>query len=202
MQKKHLLILFLIISICVKYEVFAQTDTISVIKNKLNFYAAYSGNNLINPGINFGTTYPILIREKHKIKNEKQKNKIRQLNFDGNIGFYWDPLSHFGIYTNYGLSYLKTYTRGFQYKIGLNPLGYYRSFLPETYEVNENWEVEKVFLPGRSYYAPSMVLGIGKSRPDKILNAWFLNIKSMLLTPYNGHVMPLVFIEYGYRFKL
>jgi hypothetical protein len=181
---------------------FAQKDSISFFRDKLNYYGAYSGNNLINPGLNFGADYNLFLKEKQKQKKKKQKIITHQLDFNGNIGFYWDPLNHWGIYTNYGISYLKTKTKGFQFHTGLNPLGYYRSFLPETYEVDENWEVEKVFLPGRSYYAPSFTLGFGHTRPDKFLNAWSLKFKTLILTPYNGHTMPLFFVEYGYCFNL
>lgn len=195
-MKKLILIIFALTTT----SIFAQKESISFFREKLNYYGAYSGNNIINPGLNLGANYNLSIKAKQKKK--KQKIITRQLNLDGNVGFYWDPLNHCGIYTNYGISYIKTKTKGFQFYAGLNPLGYYRSFLPETYEVDENWEVEKVFLAGRSYYAPSFNLGIGHARPDKLLNAWYLKFKSIILTPYNGHSMPLFFIEYGYRFNL
>ena len=80
-------------------------------------------------------------------------------------------------------------------------MGYYRSFLPETYEVVGD-EVSKLFLPGRSYYAPSFSIGTGKNRGDKMLKGRFININFMFLMPYNNSFNPMVSIDFGYRFDI
>lgn len=194
--------LILILFVFTTTLLYAQKDSISFFNDKLNYYGTYSGNNMINPGLNFGANYNLLIKKKQKQKKNKKKITTRQLDLDGNIGFYWDPFSHCGLYTNYGITYVKTKTKGLLLQVGLNPLGYYRSFLPETYEIDKNVEVNKIFLPGRSYYAPSFNVGIGHTRSDKFLNAWHLKFKTIILTPYNRNYLPLLFIEYGYSFKL
>ena len=93
--------LILIIFTFITFSIFAQKDSVSFFKEKLNYYGAYSGNNIINPGLNFGAHYNLFTKEKLKQKKNKQKTSNRQLDLDGNIGFYWDPLNHCGIYTNY-----------------------------------------------------------------------------------------------------
>jgi hypothetical protein len=144
--------------------------------------------------------------QKTKRGKEKTKVKTREFLLRGDLGFYWDPGSHVGLFTTYGIGYRKTGTKGFQFNLGANPLGYYRSFLPETYEVNDNGDVEKVFLPGRSYYAPSFTLGLGKKmKPDGFLgntfSAWYLNLNTILLYKYNANSLPLVFVEFGFMFN-
>ena len=170
-------------------------------KEALTYSIAYFGNNIANPGLKFETNSPIIIKTKEIQKKKKLRIHKHRLNWDGSLGFYWDPMSHVGVFTNYGVNYEEIFTKGFKYQIGLNPVGYLRTFLPETYEVDENWNVKKVFLPGRSYYAPSFSIGIGKLRHDKRLSEWFINLNSILLLPYNTGFVPLVNLEFGYKFK-
>ena len=61
--------------------------------------------------------------------------------------------------------------------------------------------MEKVFLPGRGYYAPSISVGIGKQRPGKKITGRYFNINFMLRTPYNADILPAFNFEYGYRFN-
>ncbi len=169
---------------------------------KTEFKIGYSGNIFWNNGLNFGAEY--LWKEKIKIKYRKrgQKTITHQFLFNGNLGFTtnFSTKTDTGIFTNYGLTWRRTNTKGKQFSIALNPLGYYRSFLPETYEVNGN-EVNKVFLPGRSYYAPSISIGFGKRRKGKKLTAWYYNTNIMLRTPYNAGISPTISFQYGYRFN-
>jgi hypothetical protein len=196
---KRLLIFLFLLNIF-GIHLFAQNDSIPKIKDKLSRYAAYSGNNIIYPGLKVGMEYNLLSRLKQKEKHGLLKTKTHQIFADGNVGFYWNPNRHVGVYTNYGLTYRKTFNKGFQYQMGLNPIGYYHAFLPETYEVTSNWEVVKKTLPGRDYFAPSFKIGVGGVKKGKCMKSWFVNVNSLLLLHYNGHCMPLFFLEYGYRF--
>lgn len=205
MKRIALLFLFLLgISIIT----FCQEDKAKFLDpNKIEFGGSYCGNNLWNPGLKFKMEYQWkeFVKTKLKVKKgeEINKTKKREILFQGDVGLYWDPRSHVGAYTTYGIQYRKTGNKKFQYSLGVNPLGYYRSFLPETYEVNENGEVSKVFLPGNSYYAPSFSLGMGREREAKAsLKAWYLNLDLMILYKYNANFVPLVFLEYGYRFNI
>lgn len=94
----------------------------------------------------------------------------------------------------------KNEQEGKQFSIAFNPLGYYRSFLPETYEVAGD-NVGKVFLPGRGYYAPSISVGIGKQRKGKKITGRYFNINFMLRKPYNAGTLPAFNLQYGYRFN-
>lgn len=169
--------------------------------NRTEFKVGYFGNMLWNPGLNGGAEY--LIREKVKTKERKKgpKTIIKKTLLNGNFGFYWDPKSHIGTFTNYGILWRRTNPNGKQINVQFNPLGYYRSFLPETYEVSNN-RVRKVPLPGRSYFAPSLSVGVGKLRKTSKLTGRYLNLNFMVLTPYNTNILPLVSITYGYRFKI
>ncbi len=170
---------------------------------RLDFDGAYYGNNLWNPGLKFGAEY--IWKEKIREKEKKKRTKIKTNQFilGGDIGFFWDPRDYTALFTYYGLVYRHTNTKGFRYNFAISPAGYFRSFLPETYEV-EGSQVDKVVLPGRSYYAPVLTLGLGRLRrnKEKKLKAWFLDLDVMFLVPYNAAMVPLLNVAYGYRFNL
>ncbi len=170
--------------------------------DRTEFKVNYSGNIFWNNGLNVGAEY--LLKENKKTKNRKrgQRTNTHQFLLNGNLGFTtnFSSQTDTGIFTNYGVTWRRTNKKGKQFSIALNPLGYYRSFLPETYEVNGD-NVDKVFLAGRGYYAPSISVGIGKQRKGKKLTAWFFNVNLMLRTPYNAGTLPAINLQYGYRFK-
>lgn len=181
------------------------TDRLSI-KDQLRYNASYYGNNLWNPGLKFGATYVWKERTVSKNKNRRKKEitkiKKHQLVLSGNFGFYRHPKSHVGVFNHYGIFYRKINAKGKRKVVGLSPIGYYRSFLPETYEVQADESVSKVVLPGRSYFSPVLTLGYGKSRGDKRLTDWFFNVNIMILYPYNADFLPLLNLEYGYSFDL
>ena len=160
---------------------------------KPTYSAAIITNGLFkNPGVNFRYERPISLTIK-----ESPKRKIRELNLNGNLGFYWDPYTHVATYANAGILYRKTNRRDRQWMIGLNPLGYMRTFTHETYEVDDNLNVTSKKFAGRSYYAPELIIGTGKLKEDR---ARFFNIHLMILGKYNLGPLPLLNFELGYRF--
>ncbi len=170
--------------------------------DRTEFKVSYSGNIFWNNGLNIGAEY--LLQENKKTKNRKrgQRTNTHQFLLNGNLGFTtnFSSQTDTGIFTNYGLIWRRTNKKEKQFSIAVNPLGYYRSFLPETYEVNGD-NVDKVFLPGRGYYAPSLSVGIGKQRRGKKLTGRFFNVNLLLRTPFNAGTLPAINFQYGYRFN-
>jgi len=173
--------------------------------DKTEFKVGYIGNVAFNNGLYFGSEY--LWKERVKIKEKvdkkgRQKTITHQLLINGNLGFTTNITNKTdtGVFTNYGLIWRRTNTKGKQISIEFNPLGYYRSFLPDTYEVRGD-NVSKTSLAGRNYYAPSLSIGIGELREGKKLPGVYFNINLMLRTPYNAGNLPSVFFQYGYRFN-
>ncbi|WP_299123037.1 hypothetical protein [uncultured Winogradskyella sp.] len=170
--------------------------------DRTEFKVSYSGNIFWNNGLNFGAEY--ILKEYKKVKNRKrgQRTNTHQFLLNGTLGFTtnFSTKTDTGIITNYGITWRRTNKKGKQLSIAFNPIGYYRSFLPETYEVN-NDNVEKIFLPGRGYYAPSISIGIGKQRLGKKITGRFFNVNLLLRTPYNAGTLPAINLQYGFRFK-
>jgi hypothetical protein len=169
---------------------------------RTEFKVAYSGNIFWNNGLNFGAEY--LLVENRKVKNRKrgQRTNTHEFLLNGTLGVStnFSSQTDTGMFTNYGIMWRRTNKKNKQFSIAFNPLGYYRSFLPETYEVTDD-NVEKVFLPGRGYYAPSLTVGIGKQRKGKKITGRYFNVNLMLRTPYNAGTLPAINLQYGYRFN-
>jgi hypothetical protein len=149
-----------------------------------------------------GTEYLWGEKVKNKERRDKQKKITHQILFNGNLTLTnnFSSKTDAGIFTNYGLTWRRTNTKERQISVTVNPLGYYRSFMPETYEIKGD-EVKKVFLPGRNYYAPSFSIGFGKLRKGKKLTGRYFNINLMYRTPYNAGTVPSIYFQYGYRFN-
>ncbi|TYA71926.1 hypothetical protein [Seonamhaeicola marinus] len=169
---------------------------------RTEFKIAYSGSVFWNNGLNLGAEYLLKEHSKIKFRRGKERTNTHEFLLNGNLGFTTNfaTSTDTGIFTNYGITWRRTNKKGKQFMIELNPLGYYRSFLPETYKVDDNG-VNKVSLPGRGYYAPSISVGIGKQRKDKKITGRYFNVNFMLRTPYNAGALPSFSLQYGYRFN-
>lgn len=199
-MKKYFFAFLYLSSLCLSAQ--DIRDPATTFLDRTEFKMGYIGNLIWDNGLSFGAEH--LWKEKVKLKDRrgKQKTNTHQLLFNGNIGFTTNLATNTdgAIFTNYGLIWRRTNTKGKQISIGFNPLGYYRSLLPETYEVNGN-EVDKVSFPGRGYYAPSLSIGIGKLRKGKKLTGSYFNLNFVWRTPYNGGTVDAIYLQYGYRFK-
>jgi len=171
--------------------------------DKTEFKIGYYGNLNWNHGLNLGAEFAWKEKQKIKEKRNKQKTITHQLLLNGSLGFStnFTNQTERSLLTAYGMIFRRTNAKRWQFNFELNPLGYYRSILPETLELKEG-EVSEVKLPGRNYYAPSFAFGLGRSRKDKSLTGWYLNLNCALRTPYNAGNLPMLSLQYGYRFNL
>ena len=170
--------------------------------DKSAFKIGYYGDFIFDNGLNIGAEY--LLLEKFKVKEKKKGKKTISYQFliNGSLGFSTNfrNKTDNGLHTYYGLIWRRTSPKRWQFNLELNPLGYYRSFLPETYEVIGD-KVSEVQFPGRSYYAPSIAVGLGRLRKEKRLSGWYANLNYTLRTPYNAGTLPTFSLQFGYRFN-
>lgn len=165
-------------------------------EKKLCYKISYYGNNLWNPGFNAGLEYPYSTKE---ITDRKERTDILQSAVSVDLAFYADPGSHAAILLHSGLKLKKITENALALYIGFSPLGIYRSFLPETYDVSDEWAVTRVNLPGRTYYAPNISFGIENRLSRPHLDACFLEMEATTLVPYNTYAMFLLNIKLGVR---
>lgn len=192
---------------CSKEET-AIKNTKSVFYNSITYSLSYYGNNLVNPGINAGISF--VLRERTKIKSSTKKNgkkvdqsKMKQLLASADIGFFWQPESHIGAFNYYEITLRTIRLKNNSYSIiGLGP-GIYRSFYPETYEVEDNGNINRVALGGRTYFAPVISFGTGRFKNHGILHSLSFITNLMFLFDYNSGIVPLLNLEiaFGFDFK-
>ena len=199
-----LLVFFLNAGLAQDLEVARRTSDLQELSflDRTEFKVSYFGNIFWNNGVNLGGEYLLIENNKTKYPKRGQRTNTHQFLLNGALGFTtnFSSKTDTGVFTTYGLTWRRTNKKGKQFSIAFNPLGYYRSFLPETYKVNDD-DVNKVALPGRGYYAPSIAVGIGRQRKGKKLTGRFVNVNLMLRTPYNATTLPAITFEYGYRFN-
>jgi hypothetical protein len=166
---------------------------------QLTLNVGYWGNNIWNPGVKLGLEYARQVKSK---SNRRGKEVLVQSFFSGDMGAYVDPGSHTGLLSQVGLHIRKWRPGKVYYSWGVSPVGVYRSFLPETYEVGDNGTVNRVTLPGRFYFAPGVHFSVGKQLKNRPGIGWFGGVDLMGLVPYNTYAMVLVNVQLGCRFEL
>jgi len=179
---KRSIILFSLILFIVYAELPAQTKYLGKSRTQL----AYYGNNIWNPGIKAGMLFPF------------RNNSSDGFFLSSQAGIIFDPGSQVLLFSYHGLSYRRTRETGRDISFGLHPLGFARSFLPETYEYLDG-EIEQVKLPGRFYYGPELGIGTGKHL-KKSQYRLYSRLSVLTLLPYNTGAMYFINLEIGLEF--
>ena len=162
------------------------------------YHLSYFGNNLVHGGLKVGMEFPK--RSFEQITRTGKTRTIRN-SYRADLGCYHHNNNHLGLFVNAGWQRTKIFSNRFFWTVSANPLGLYRSFLPKTYRVDEEGNVQRVFLPGRVYLAPSVSAGIGRVGKRHPERGWFVKGTVITLLPYNTYLMPLLNVEFGYHFS-
>jgi len=195
MKKSHVLFW-----LCIGF-IFLSIDTLGQFKFKdAPIKLGYYSNMVINPGFSAGTEF--VLKEKTKVSNKillKSKGNLKKKAWllHGQIGAYAHLYNHSVIFSNYEIRYRKTNKRGRKYFVGVG-LGVERSFLPETYEVTANGDINKIALPGHFYAGPVFSTGIHiKRKFFASQNELFFEIQIPFLIDYNNTVLPKINFAMG-----
>ncbi len=179
----------------------AQEAPVSFL-GKTDFKAGYFGNLSSNHGLNLGAEY--LWKEKVKIKERRKGPKTikHQLLLNGSLGYSTNfaTRTQNGVFAYSGLTLRRVNAKSREFFVELNPMGLYRSVLPTTYEVVSD-DVSTVSFPGRSYYAPSIAIGIGRFRKEAKRSGWYFNLQYTVLKNYNADSFHLLSLHFGRKFN-
>lgn len=195
------IIIFTLANLACSNFTYAQTPDTTSGSQTATLNISYHGNNLWNPGLNVGVEQPWL---RSKKLNRREKPLTLETYFNADLGFFTDYSRQTPVFAHLGIN-KRRYREdkgGFHFQFGFSPVGIYRSFLPETWEYTANGTVEKVFLPGRWYYAPVVSIGMGKLHKGQPGTGWFAEMNITTLMPYNTYIMPLLNIKVGYRIPM
>ena len=201
MKKKILLLIILFFSFNLIYS--QNSNNSKGFKSTLITFS-YFENFPFKPGLKISADIILAEYVIHKTKIKKDSTKInktimRQFLLGGDIGFYYHPRSHTGLFNYYEISYRKIYAKGFQTTIGMGP-GLYRAFYNETYEVDNLNNISRKSFAGRTYFSSVIALGYGRYRKNTTLQSWHLKYNIMFLYNYNTGILPLFNIELGFCF--
>lgn len=182
---------------------YSQTPVSTSVFDTKTYTFSYFGNNLVKPGLKIGSN--ITLTEKMITKNRTKKgeetidrSRARQLLLGGNIGFFWHPKSHIGVFNYYEFTCRIIKLKEDKYsKISIGP-GIYRTFYPETYEVDNSGNVNQISLAGRTYFAPVITFGTGKFIKDRFIKTRTFTTNLMFLFDYNTGIVPLLNFELGF----
>lgn len=166
-------------------------------KRHFAYGMTYFGNNLWNPGLKVHMATHL--KEKRKVKKYQKEDKSfekvkwKRWNLQTELGFFRDRDSFLGLFAHACIQREKRKPIWVSaWNLGI---GCFRSFYSELYEV-EDGNVKKVILPGRWYFSPTLSYRFGwkAGRADI-----FSRIHTQYLFRYNGTVLPMINIEFGFQ---
>jgi len=200
LPKVYLAVILLLLTVKLTAQ---DTPEASSFLERTDFKVGYFGNIFLNQGLNLGAEY--FWKENIKVKERRkgQKTISRQLLLNGSLGYSTNFATETqnGIFAYSGLILRRVSAKSRALFVELNPLGVYRSVLPTTYEVVGD-DVTSVSFSGRSYYAPSVAIGMGRFRKVEKRSGWYLNLQATVLTNYNAGLLPIFSLHFGRKFNL
>lgn len=166
-----------------------------------DFKVGLSFDGFSNAGLFIGAEHYLLESIRTKEKRKGMKTVRRQLLVHGNLGYttHFSTATQNGINAYSGFILRRVNNKSRELFIALNPLGVYRSVLTNTYEVVDE-SVSRISLPGRSYYAPSVAIGIGRFRKATKRSGWHLSLQANTFKNYNAEQLVFLSLHFGRRF--
>ena len=192
MRILSLLVFSLIFSNCM-----AQLKTIE----SSNF--SYYGEMITHTGMKISADFNI--REWDKIKSSKHdssKTINKSLLISPALGFFYHRRNQTGLFFIPEVKYKRQNPKGGFYEVGIG-IGYLRTFIPNTYEVNRSGEVNKT-VAGHNYFATNYFISFGKDLNIKknLPIAYFLKPQFMYAVPNFPNGIGYFVLELGIKYTL
>ena len=209
--KKSLLVVFgfLFLSQTLQAQDLDTLDVGQSNKGTLSIHTGLFADNLLHPGLKFGTSY--LFSEKVKTKKRRFKfsqnkygDKVKMIKYTGDaqLGFYSSPNSHLGVIMGVGITRLRTKPRKlktFGWSFEVNYLR--RMYNIETYELDQNGNAKPVNGAGGNSLMFALSPSYGRILNEKNgLRIYFE--PSLQVQKYNHSFVPNVSFELGTTLNL
>lgn len=137
------------------------SNCLAQFKNLESVSISYYGEMIIHPGVKICADYNLKEWDKTKItKKDSSKTINKSLLISPAFGFFYHKRYQTGLSIIPECKYKKRNKKGGFYELGIG-LGYFRSFIPNTYEVNSSGEVNKT-IAGHNYFASNYFVSFGK----------------------------------------
>lgn len=221
MTKQIYFILFPLLILCAELQSQKNTERLAT-EDKKKITALRAGiylDNGVHPGLKIGTSY--LLGEKEKSKPRKLKyfqkkrgNSLKNIQYlaDGNLGFYQHPNNHAGVFLGIGFTRQRNKTRltrngkekqrTIAWSLETNYLR--RFYNIETFELNDNGEIQKVGAAGTNSLMFAISPSFGRYYDmKKGAKGFHLFIKpSLQLLKYNHAFFPNASLEIGVNLNI
>ncbi len=164
---------------------------------------SYYGEMVTHPGLKISAD--LNIREWDKIKsNRKDSSKVINKSFliSPALGFFYHRRYQTGLFLIPEAKYKRQNPKGGFYEVGFG-IGYLRTFIPNTYEVSSNGEVNKV-IAGHNYFASNYFVSFGKDLSIKknLPIAYFIKPQFMYTVPNFPNGIGYFAFELGIKYIL
>tara|TARA_R110002050_G_scaffold6037_1_gene25783 strand:- start:1362 stop:1895 length:534 start_codon:yes stop_codon:yes gene_type:complete len=175
----------------------AQFKTIE----SINF--SYYGEMITHPGLKISADFNITEWDKIKSTNKDSSKTInKNILISPALGFFCHRRYQTGLFFIPEIKYKRQNPKGRFYEVGIG-LGYLRTFIPNTYEVNSSGEVNKTNA-GYNYFATNHFISFGKDLSIKkdLDLAYFIKPQFMYVVPNFPNGIGYFALELGIKYIL
>jgi hypothetical protein len=186
-----------------------QSQNIEGLLEKHNYSLSLIGNNAVRPGFNIRADFTLKTKEVSRTSNrylfgpKVERKHVKQIMYAKNFTLYAHFNSHVGLLKNWGISYRKTRTKGWEYQFDLYPLGVQLFAVGKNYKVDPDGTVSKKNMSLSMFYTPGIAASFGKKfkNQNKTLVAWHVRTQINGMSNYNNTWVPSLNLELGLRLK-
>lgn len=163
---------------------------------------SYYGEMITHPGIKFGLDYRLSQNVKEKSKKDRYKTIYRGFVLTPTVGFFYHKRYQTAINVVPEIKYTRSSERGGYFETGLG-LGYMRTFVPNTFTVSNNYEVQKT-VAGHNLFASTFFFAFGKNITvkDNIPMGLYIKPQYLLAAPNFPTATSYFLLEIGIKYKL
>ncbi|WP_421918960.1 hypothetical protein [Marinifilum sp.] len=179
------------------------SNCVAQFKNLESISVSYLGEMITHPGIKVSADFNM--KEWDKTKNSHRgssKTITKSLLFSPALGSFYHRRYQTGVFFMPEAKLKRKNPKGKFYEIGVG-LGYLRTFIPNTYKVNDAGEVSKT-LAGHNYFATNYSISFGKDLSVKknLLVAYFIKPQFIYAVPNFPNGTGYFALEIGIKYSL
>ncbi|MFB6319645.1 hypothetical protein [Saccharicrinis sp. FJH54] len=179
------------------------SNCLAQFKNIESVSISYYGEMITHPGIKVSPDFNFKewVKTRHT-KNDSSKTINKSLQVSPTFGFFYHKRYQTGLFFIPEAKFKRQNHKGGFYELGLG-LGYLRTFIPNTYEVNGSGDVSKTIV-GHNYFTSNYFVSFGKdlSLRKNIPFEYFIKPQFLYTVPNFPNGTGYFAIELGIRYSL
>ncbi len=180
--------------------IFIVSNCWAQFKNLESVSFSYYGEMITHPGLKLSSDFKI--KGWDKVKRDSLKKINKSFIISPALGFFHHRRYQTGLFLIPEVKYKRQNPKGRFYELGIGA-GYLKTFIPNTYEVGSNGEVNKT-TAGHNYFATNYFISFGKdlSIQKNLPLAYFIKPQFMYAVPNFPNGIGYFALEIGIKFSL